>query len=260
MTKPDSNGVAVPVLPEKQPESAAAAAQPIISEVAQSTASSHPTSKSKKEIPARIQNESDSKEQLRRINKLKPVRPHPTVPTSVSATGPRSAHREGKNIICITRKTPLGSYMRRCKEIIIKDGYKTLHLSAMGAAIPLLLQLICALPPILPFSQDEIHAEITTGSQEVQDEVVPDEEEEDISYQTRCKSTLSVVFKVGNGEFEGEKGAVRRYSAGKTAPKNAKSTHNLTKTKKDPKGKSKARDQNVDMELVYEEPEQQEMI
>jgi hypothetical protein len=57
------------------------------------------------------------------VNKLKPPRPFSTVPTSVSATGPRSAHKEGKNYICITRKTALGAYMRRCKDVIIKDGY-----------------------------------------------------------------------------------------------------------------------------------------
>src|SRR5260221_13397386 len=40
--------------------------------------------------------ESQSTRQIshRRINKWKPVRPFPTVPASVSATGPRSAHRE----------------------------------------------------------------------------------------------------------------------------------------------------------------------
>jgi len=57
-----------------------------------------------------------------RINKLEPPRPFPTVPTSVSATGPRSAHLEGKNLICMTRKTPLSAYLRRCKDVIIKDG------------------------------------------------------------------------------------------------------------------------------------------
>ena len=58
----------------------------------------------------------------RRINKLVPPRPFPTVPTSVSATGPRSNHKEGKNLICITRKTSLACYLRRCKDVIIKDG------------------------------------------------------------------------------------------------------------------------------------------
>ena len=58
----------------------------------------------------------------RRINKLVPPRPYPTVPASVSATGPRSNHKEGKNLICITRKTSLACYLRRCKDVIIKDG------------------------------------------------------------------------------------------------------------------------------------------
>lgn len=64
-----------------------------------------------------------------RIRKLAPQRPFPTVPTSVSATGPRSAHVEGKNYICITRKTPLGAYLRRCKDVVLKDGcvYTPLH-------------------------------------------------------------------------------------------------------------------------------------
>jgi len=66
--------------------------------------------------------DSDAVKSKRRVNKLVPPRPFPTVPTAVSATGPRSAHKEGKNFICITRKTPLGSYMRRCKDIMLKDG------------------------------------------------------------------------------------------------------------------------------------------
>jgi len=63
-----------------------------------------------------------------RINKLAPPRPFPTVPKSVSATGPRSAHKEGKNFLCLSRKTSLGAYMRRCKDVIIKDGYAITYL------------------------------------------------------------------------------------------------------------------------------------
>ncbi|KAJ6500653.1 hypothetical protein C8R45DRAFT_76447 [Mycena sanguinolenta] len=152
--------------------------------------------------------------QRSRINKLTPARPFPTVPAAVSATGPRSAHKEGKNLICITRKTPLATYLRRCKNVIINDGYKTLHLSAMGAAIPHLLQLVVALPPILPFAADEIHSTVTTGTMEVHDEVLPDDEDEDITYRTRGKSTLQVVFKIGDGEFEGDTGSAKRPAAG----------------------------------------------
>ncbi|KAJ6620307.1 hypothetical protein B0H10DRAFT_2163562 [Mycena sp. CBHHK59/15] len=142
------------------------------------------------------------------MNKLAPTRPFPTVPTSVSATGPRSAHKEGKNLICITRKTSLAVYLRRCKDVILNDGYKTLHLSAMGAAIPHLVQLSVALPPILPFALDEITTQITTGTVEVQDEILPDDEDEDITYRTRGKSTLMIVIKIGDGDFEGDRGHV----------------------------------------------------
>ncbi|KAH9935803.1 hypothetical protein B0H21DRAFT_699202 [Amylocystis lapponica] len=137
-----------------------------------------------------------------KIRKLAAPRPFPVVPASVSATGPRSAHTEGKNYICITRKTQLGAYLRRCKDVILKDGYKTLHLSAMGAAIPHLMLLALSLPPILPFAQDEVHTEILTGTVEVQDEVIPDDEDEDITYQTRGKSTVSVIIRIGDGVDE----------------------------------------------------------
>jgi hypothetical protein len=210
----------------------------------------------------------------RRINKLVPPRPFPVVPTSVSDTGPRSGHREGKNMICLTRKISLGTYMRRCKDVILKDGsvlrllllfvsmanfqssYKTLHLSAMGAAIPLLLQLVAALPPILPFAQDEIHSEVTTGTVEVQDEVLPDDEDEDITYQTRGKSVLGIVFKIGDGEFEGDRGAIRKYSAGKSVAKSfMKSEHKALN--KDTKGKRAITEGPP--AIVFEEPEQEMM-
>ncbi|KAF7323260.1 hypothetical protein HMN09_00106800 [Mycena chlorophos] len=122
--------------------------------------------------------------------KLAPPRPFPT---------------EGKNLICITRKTPLASYLRRCKKVVLEDGYKTLHLSAMGAAIPHLLQLSVSLPAILPFGPNEVQTEITTGTVEVQDEIAPDDEDEDIEYKTRGKSTLLVVLKFGDGSGPSKK-------------------------------------------------------
>ncbi|EIW60887.1 uncharacterized protein TRAVEDRAFT_119300 [Trametes versicolor FP-101664 SS1] len=151
----------------------------------------------------------DATRSAHKVRKLVPPRPFPTVPTSVSATGPRSAHTEGKNHICITRRTELGAYLRRCKDVFLKDGYKTLHLSAMGAAIPHLMQLALSLPPILPFPQDEIHTEILTGTVEVQDELVPEDEDEDISYRTRGKSSVSIVIKIGDGVDEPAAGAAK---------------------------------------------------
>ncbi|KZT74140.1 hypothetical protein DAEQUDRAFT_807831 [Daedalea quercina L-15889] len=150
------------------------------------------------------------------IRKLVPPRPFPTVPASVSATGPRSAHTEGKNYICITRKTQLGAYLRRCKDVVMKDGYKSLHLSAMGAAIPHLMQLSLSLPGILPYALEEIRTEVLTGTVQVQDEIIPDDEDEDITYQVRGKSTVSVVITIGDGVDEGS-GRGRTRNKGKQA-------------------------------------------
>jgi hypothetical protein len=72
----------------------------------------------------------------------------------------------------------------------------------MGAAIPLLMELSCALPPILPCSKNDIHTSISTGTVEVQDEVHPDEEDDDITFQTRAKSTLYVIIRIGDGLSE----------------------------------------------------------
>src|ERR1700678_3067262 len=125
----------------------------------------------------------------------------------------------------------------------------------MGAAIPLLLQLICALPPILPFSQDEIHTEGTTGTVKVQDEVLPQNDDDDITYQTRGKFTLQVVFKVGNGTYEGDKPGSQKYAGGKAGGTASGHPRNGEK-----KGKGKARSSDDGpSEVVFEEPEQEYM-
>lgn len=59
-----------------------------------------------------------------------------------------------------------------------------------------------SLPEVLPFSREEIRKEILTGTVDVQDELVPDDEDEDITYRTRAKSSLSVVIIIGDGVDE----------------------------------------------------------
>jgi hypothetical protein len=54
--------------------------------------------------------------------------------------------------------------------------------SNLGAAIPHLCKLVEPLPEVLPFSPEEIRREILTGTVDVQDELVPDDEDEDITY------------------------------------------------------------------------------
>jgi ribonuclease P/MRP protein subunit RPP20 len=80
----------------------------------------------------------------------------------------------------------------------------------MGAAIPHLMQLALSLPSILPYPPDEVHTEVTTGTVEVQDEVLPEDEDEDITYRTRGKSTLMVVIKIRDGVDEGPSKIVKK--------------------------------------------------
>ena len=122
----------------------------------------------------------------------------------------------------------------------------------MGAAIPLLLQLTCALPTILPFPQDEIHTEVTTGTVEVQDEVLPENDDEEMTYETRGKSTLRIVFKIGDGIYEGDKTGSRKYAGGKgggKAPGLPRHGGN--------KGKAKETLDDRPSEIIFEEPEQE---
>ncbi|KAI9569024.1 hypothetical protein HD554DRAFT_1992792, partial [Boletus coccyginus] len=137
--------------------------------------------------------------------KLAPPRPFPTVAPASSATGPRSTHHEGKNNICVTRKTKLAAYLCRCKALLVDDGFKELKLSAMGAAIPHLALLAVSLPPILPWAEDEVHVDIFTGSVELRDEVLSESgsEVEDgprEEFRTRVKSTMNVIIRIGQGE------------------------------------------------------------
>lgn len=90
------------------------------------------------------------------------------------------------------------------------SSYKTLYLSALGAAIPHLTRLVVSLPSILPFSPDEIRTELKTGTVTLHDEVLPDDEDEDITLRKREKSSLSVIFRIGNGDAEEAEPAKRK--------------------------------------------------
>jgi hypothetical protein len=122
----------------------------------------------------------------------------------------------------------------------------------MGAAIPHLATLAVSLPSILPFAPDEIHTDILTGSVEVQDEIIPEDEDEDVSYQTRGKSTLSVVIKIGDGDNETQPD-VDKNVRGKARTKPAKQAEGSNKKTMDGQRKEKPE------QIVFQEPEQEDM-
>ncbi|KIJ63288.1 hypothetical protein HYDPIDRAFT_113254 [Hydnomerulius pinastri MD-312] len=190
-----------------------------------------------------------------RIRKLAPPRPFPTVSLASSATGPRSAHHEGKNHICITRKTKLAAYLRRCKALLIDDGFKELRLSAMGAAIPHLALLAVSLPPILPWAEDEVKVEVFTGSADVHDEILSESEEEgeggpEEEFRTRTKSTMNVIIRIGDGE---QAPTARNTGQGQASRPNKK------KTKPKGKGGEKEGGPKAPEPIMLQEPEQDDM-
>ncbi|KAN0075378.1 hypothetical protein V8E55_011401 [Tylopilus felleus] len=192
-----------------------------------------------------------------RIRKLAPPRPFPTVAPASSATGPRSAHHEGKNNICITRKTKLAAYLRRCKALVVDDGFKELRLSAMGAAIPHLALLAVSLPPLLPWAEDEVHMDVLTGSVEVHDEMLSESgsEVEDgpkEEFRTRVKSTMNIIVRVGRGETSASTTADNPVRG--PAPQSAKKVERRAN-----KGKASVRQGGMPEQIVLQEPEQDGM-
>lgn len=114
----------------------------------------------------------------------------------------------------------------------------------MGAAIPHLMLLATSLPLILPYPEDEITTEITTGTVQCVDEVLPaeeDEEEEEGGVQVRGKSTLEIIVKIGDGEKQGDTRSKKKHG-NKGKPPRA--------------GKKKA----VDLQGVRDAPSDDEMI
>ncbi len=76
-------------------------------------------------------------------------------------------------------------------------SYKTLHLSAMGAAIPHAAMLATSLVRILPYPKGEVTTSIKTGTVNVLDEVIPMYEDEETETRGRSKSSIEIVITTG---------------------------------------------------------------
>ncbi|GAA6043628.1 hypothetical protein JCM8097_008298 [Rhodosporidiobolus ruineniae] len=106
-------------------------------------------------------------------------------------------------------------YLKKGVSAFVERGCTTLTVNAMGAAIPLALSLALAIrdaipggePSSLPGEDDSadeaeqegdeiVQMEVRTGSKVVKDEVTPDDEDEDIVYQSRTKSTVQVTLRL----------------------------------------------------------------
>lgn len=125
-TAPDATGPAQPAQPARANESGQETGSDMdLDDVTDGQNNAHSTlSGPKKRSKAKKQN-AQGRGPLApkpKIIKLKPARPYPTVPTSSSATVPKSRRAEGRNKVCVTRRTELGSYLRQCRDVLTKDG------------------------------------------------------------------------------------------------------------------------------------------
>jgi hypothetical protein len=108
----------------------------------------------------------------------------------------------------------------------------------MGAAIPICLTLAASLPDILPHGPGRIKTEVSTGTVQVRDEIIPEDDDEDISYADRNKSTVCVKLVIEDGVNEAR--PAERYSL----------SERRQKKRKGRKGKK---------EIVLSEPDQDDM-
>ena len=107
----------------------------------------------------------------------------------------------------------------------------------MGAAIPICLTLAASLPEILPHSPSQIKTDILTGTIQVRDELIPEDDNEDISYTSRSKSTVRVMLIIEDGVNEVR--PKKRYALGE-------------------KRQRKKKDQKRKEDIVLSEPDQED--
>jgi ribonuclease P/MRP protein subunit RPP20 len=137
--------------------------------------------------------------------------------------------------------------------------YKTLHLSALGAAITHLATLAVSLPAALPYGPAELTVEYTTGTVEVRDELVPEDEDEDVSYRLRAKATLEVVFRLPGWEAEEAVPAAVRNTKGAAEAGRGQGKKKGGRGRGKGKGKGAAGEKEAPEVIVVSEPEQDEM-
>lgn len=66
----------------------------------------------------------------------------------------------------------------------------------MGAALPHAIMLATSLPAILPFPRKDITTSITTGTVDVMDDIIPEDEEDEGGLRTRSKSSIEVIIRI----------------------------------------------------------------
>ena len=111
-----------------------------------------------------------------------------------------------------------------------------------------------SLPEVLPFSPEEIRTEILTGTVDVQDELLPEDEDEDITYRTRAKSSLGVVIIIGDGVDESIAGGSKWGPRGKRRKRGGKVPARTEDGAEVGSGEQKSDEQESDAQSNTDEP------
>ncbi|KDE06146.1 hypothetical protein MVLG_03561 [Microbotryum lychnidis-dioicae p1A1 Lamole] len=146
------------------------------------------------------------------LRRLAGARPPPSRSVRLGSTlsgakisGPSKDLNDGKDEeeIWVKLKNGLGigGYLKRGVGAFRDRRCRCLSIHGMGAAIPLALSLGLAIRDALPGGSSDaemssVQMEVTTGSVEVSDEITPEDEDDDLLYQNRIKSTVSIQLSV----------------------------------------------------------------
>ncbi|KAG7563150.1 hypothetical protein FFLO_01458 [Filobasidium floriforme] len=151
-------------------------------------------------------------------------------PRGASTTNPTREIKR-RDVIYVTKNTGLGSYLRRCKKLLVEEGHAQITLHALSAAIPHALLVLHSLLDILPFPKKHVSHELKSSSVKCFDElkstggrkrkaggdegeivgdadgagtggdewepVLFDEEEPEGAVRVRIKSAIEIIIRVG---------------------------------------------------------------
>ncbi|CAG8605090.1 17319_t:CDS:2 [Dentiscutata erythropus] len=120
----------------------------------------------KKHVPTSPQNTSQI------LKKRKPQRPA-TIPTDIYVS--RSSNFKGQ--------------LQRAKKLLIKDGHPSITIHGLGAMIQKSINLVLALKDL---THNQIIYKATTGTVELIDDIIPEDDDKDLEVQTRNNSSIRI--------------------------------------------------------------------
>lgn len=106
------------------------------------------------------------------LKKRKPQRPA-TIPTD----------------IYISRSSNFKGQLQRAKKLLIEDGYPSITIHGLGAMIQKSINLVLALKDL---THNQITYKATTGTVELIDDIIPEDDDKDLEVQTRNNSSIRI--------------------------------------------------------------------